>query len=250
VSGAATGEKPRIAIVGDRRQISSETARRLAPLTVALVDVTSSSSQVAFGALCDILVVGLSGSSLAPLEWSLARWSALGGPELVILSGDLVTDPLARGLGAAGVRYVLAEQTAADWLLEHAPALSEYSRARRALAEATSRLPGPPRPSAPGPASETLGLFQAEQSFRATYIKTLLARSSSRREAALKARVAYRTFCHMLEKLGISSRKIQRQRMAFQNDPLLSLTDNDCAHQHGARESRPIERRRESKRET
>src|SRR2546423_14351754 len=123
---------------------------------------------------------------------------------------DLGAEPLARGLSAAGVRYVVSEAEAADWLLEHAPALAAYSRARRALLEATDRLPHR-LALAQGPEEEPVGLFHAEQQFRTSYIQMLLARSGSRREAALKARIAYRTFCHILEKLGISSRRVRGQ---------------------------------------
>jgi hypothetical protein len=212
--------------------VAAEVARRLASFRVALADVSAAGG----AAECDILVVGLRGRSLGALAWALAHWVALGGPELVFVSADAATDPFARGLGAAGVRYVLSEQGVADWLCEHAPALTAFSRARRALLAARERLPAAPCPAEGDAGAEPLGLFQAEQRFRAAYIQTLLARSRSRREAAQKARIAYRTFCHILEKLGISSRKLNRQSLAIGNDPLLSLPIDEQSSQHDRRE--------------
>src|SRR5436190_2316955 len=100
-----------IAIVGEACQVSAEAARGLSSCDVAVVDVAGGGA-----ATCDILVVGLGGGSLTALEWSLARWSALGRPELVFVSADVASDPLARGLGAAGVRYVLPAPGAVRWL--------------------------------------------------------------------------------------------------------------------------------------
>jgi hypothetical protein len=233
---------PVIAIVGEAHQVSAEAARSLSPFSVALVGL---SGALPGGPACDILVVGLAGASLAALEWALARWSALGRPELVFVCADVATDPYACGLAAAGVRYVISENIALGWLREHAPALAEFARARRALQAATQRLPAAPTAGCPLGDVEAPGLFQAEQSFRATYIQALLARSRSRRDAAQKARIAYRTFCHILEKLGISSRKVDRQRLAITDDPLLSLPMNGNTGQHRAGENRaePRERR-------
>jgi hypothetical protein len=230
-------EPPSIAIVGEPHQLGAEAARSLAPFQVAFVGPPA---PLPGGPPCDILVVGLAGPSLAALEWSLARWSVLGRPEMVFVSADVGSDPYACGLAAAGVRYVISRKVAVCWLREHAPALADFARARRALQAATSRLP--PAPAA-GALDGTLplGLFQAEQSFRATYIQTLLARSQSRRDAAQKARIAYRTFCHILEKLGISSRKVDRQRLAVADDPLLSLPMDGNEVQHRSGEDQQID---------
>jgi hypothetical protein len=212
--------------------VAAEVTRRLSSFRVTVADVSAGVGPVE----CDILVVGLRGRSLGALGWSLAHWVALGRPELVFVSADVATDPFARGLGAAGVRYVLGEQGVVDWLSQHAPALSAFTRARRALLAARERLPATPCLVEGDAGAEPLGLFQAEQRFRAAYIQTLLARSRSRREAAEKARVAYRTFCHILEKLGISSRKLNRQSLAAGNDPLLSLPIDEPSSQHGPRD--------------
>jgi hypothetical protein len=204
--------RPTVVVVDHRGSGMVQLARRLEAFSVILV-----SSHGAFPEQsADVLVVPLSAGSMATLEWALASWTALGRPEMVLVAGDRSTDPLAQGLSAAGVRYVLGEEEAAPWLLEHVPALVAYTRAQRALLEATERLPRRACPAPLTPDEEPIGLFHAEQQFRTTYIQMLLARSSSRREAALKARIAYRTFCHILEKLGISSRK--------QRDPARKLS--------------------------
>jgi hypothetical protein len=215
--------------------VTSDTARRLAPFTVAIVDVNRVGASERLPHACDLLLVGLSGTSLAALEWSLAHWASLSWPEMVFVSSDQATDPTATGLGAAGARYVLAENTAAAWLLEHAPALADFARARRALIEASRRLPSPPSAPMGDPAQAPVGLFQAEQQFRMTYVRMLLASSASRREAAVKARIAYRTFCHILEKLGISVRKIRRQKLAGLDDPSVALKLEDFPGNYGSR---------------
>jgi hypothetical protein len=218
---------------GDSCAMAGEAARRLSAFRVSVVDIRTGEP----GSGCDVLVVGLRGGSLGTLEWALLHWTDLGRPELVFVSADVTGDPFARGLVAAGVRYVLGQDEAVDWLCVHAPALTAFTRARRALLAAREQLPEVPRPAAGDAGAEPLGLFQAEQRFRAAYIQTLLARSRSRREAAQKARVAYRTFCHILEKLGISSRKFNRQRLAIANDPSLALPIDDPPRQHDRRET-------------
>jgi hypothetical protein len=227
----ATEDRPRIVVVGEGEV---RAAGRLAPLGVVVVDACLGTG-VAPPPSCDVLVVVLSGTSLVALEWALARWSALGQPELVFVCGQLTAQPFGEGLGAAGVRYVVSEAAAADWLLEHGRALADFTRARRALGEAARRLP--PSPDTAPDSELPLGLFQAEQKFRSTYIRLLLARSATRREAADKARVAYRTFCHILEKLGISSRKARGQELAIPDDPSVSLTENADAQNHHPGES-------------
>jgi hypothetical protein len=202
-------ELPRIVIVGDPSQRIWELAHRLAPFTIAVIDPSPSASAAHdVGGPWDILVVGISGISLAALEWSLARWPALGRPEMVFVSRNAPGDPLDSGLDAAGIRYLMGADLAPEWLLEHAHVLAEFARARRAFCDATLRLPKVPVAATAMQHGEPVALYQAEQCFRAAYVKVLLASSPSRQEAARKARVAYRTFCHILEKLGISSRKL------------------------------------------
>lgn len=216
-------DRPRLLVVaeGDPGELGRQ------PNAVS-IDIRASERGELFRWPWDVLVVVIPGTSLGPVEWSLARWAALGRPEIVFVSSQLAALPFA----ATGVRYLVPAPAAQEWLGEHGLALARFSRARRALAEASQGLPRSPAEEE----GEPPGLFQAEQQFRTTYIQMLLARSATRREAAQRARVAYRTFCHILEKLGLSSRKLRRQELALGEDPSLSLTDEGAAPKYPPRE--------------
>jgi hypothetical protein len=179
--------------------------QRLAPLTALLVDFNPGALAAPPAFLCDVLVVMLSGATLGALEWSLARWADFGSPELVFVADGAVAQSTASALAAAGAQYILSGRNGLPWLLQHAPALSAYARAQRSLAQAAARIPGATRPiPCVEDVKEIPGLFQAEQDFRRSYVQLLMMRSPSRKHAARAAGVPYRTFCHVLEKLGLS----------------------------------------------
>jgi hypothetical protein len=146
----------------------------------------------------DVVVVSLS-RDVRPLCWALELRAALGEPEVVVTTRD-PSGPLALALNAVGITQLLACDGVAAWLREAIPALAATARARRAVALAKASRPGPP---ADGVVAATLPLFEAEGRFREAYLRALLALSGSRRAAAERARVPYRTFCKMLEKAGV-----------------------------------------------
>jgi hypothetical protein len=146
----------------------------------------------------DIVLVHL-GFDLTALSWSLRMVTALGHPELVLVTSD-AGDPTVAGLHALGVRHVLTQSVAGAWLADAAPWLVRIARARRALEAAKAGLPAIPSGQQGSPSG---GLFQAEQRFRETYVRTLVARTTSHRDAASEARVSYRTLYHILKKLGL-----------------------------------------------
>jgi hypothetical protein len=197
-----------LVIVGERPLLGQVEQRGLAPLTV-LEGGAELTDRPALS--CDLLVVALLAGA-ETLQTCLAAWRRLGQPEIVFLTGDGAARPLAEALGCAGVRYLVEEASGARWLVKHAAALAEHARARRWVAETRARLPHPHRPPSteveedrrPAPAR----LFSAEQSFRTAYLQLLLATSRTRREAAEKAGIPYRTLCHLMEKLGLSMRPV------------------------------------------
>ncbi len=156
---------------------------------------------------CDVLVVVLSGVSQEVLSWVLGSWHELGGPELVFMTPSDSLHPAAAALTAVGARYVVADNDAATWLHENSTALAEFARARRAMERALLRRPPPTSPDGECHTRVGVGLADAEQRFRTTYLEALMSTSATRRQAAERARVPYRTLSHMLEKLGIPTRR-------------------------------------------
>ena len=146
----------------------------------------------------DIAIVEL-GAGLSSLDWSLQMRGALGQPELVFVA-DSAVDAGAAGLRELGIGPILTATSLTDWLTHAAPSLVKMARARRALVEAGAALPRVPDDDAP----PSLGLFAAEQRFRESYVRALIGRTNSRRDAAAEAHICYRTFCHIIKKLGLT----------------------------------------------
>jgi hypothetical protein len=80
--------------------------------------------------------------------------------------------------------------------------LADLARARRAEKKALDALAEVPQPAA-CTASGLHPLFSAESSFREAYLRMLVARYPTLREAATAAGVPYRSFQRMLTTYGI-----------------------------------------------
>ena len=148
----------------------------------------------------DILLVVVGHGDLQSLSLALTAISELDYPETVFVTEHRHDMPAAC-LRHVGIQSILSESEAESWLPAAIPPLADIVRARRALRAAEARRPklAGERPAGPHDA----GLFEAEQVFREVYVRTLLAQTGSRKEAAARARVPYRTFCQILSKLGV-----------------------------------------------
>jgi len=152
----------------------------------------------------DVVVVTLSDENLETLSYSLLMRKKFGHPEVVFVTDDL-EGPIASGLSELGVELIIPQHLAIEWLVQELPTLTIMARTRRVHRAAKARL-GLARSTCCPDLRATSGLFVAERKYRETYIRALLASTNSRREAAAKARVSYRTLSHILTKLGISAR--------------------------------------------
>ncbi len=152
----------------------------------------------------DVVIVTLSDENLENLSFSLRMRKSLGQPEVVFVTDDLA-GPIASGLAELGIELIIPLHLASEWLVQELPTLTLMARTRRAHHAAKARL-GLKRSTFSPELRATSGLFAAERTYRETYVRALLASTDSRREAAAKARVSYRTLSHILTKLGITSR--------------------------------------------
>ena len=146
---------------------------------------------------CEVMLVAL-GHGVATLAFAVSLL-----PEQPWLHPVFVSDgglcPEAEALRCLGSKYVLPASQLWSWLALAIGPLSAHARALRSLAEAERAIPPPPAsPLVPEPA---LPLPQAEQRFRETYLRVVLARAQSQKAAALVAGVPYTTLRSMVEKL-------------------------------------------------
>jgi hypothetical protein len=193
-------------LANDRAQQIVDAMRSAIPQADAsILRPSSPLSQEAMAlAPIDITVPLVSPSDLCALSWSISANSSLGNPELV-----LVCDSVDRsgGLGLTldqlGLDRVMDLPTASDWLPRASHALAAVARARRALFQAQRIVPAVSPTAHHGRLRG--GLFAQEQMFREVCIRILLAETASRRIAAERAGVPYRTFCQIMAKLGIAT---------------------------------------------
>jgi hypothetical protein len=158
----------------------------------------------------DLLIVSLAAGDLSTLGWALAAHVRLGSPELLFIV-ESARDPAAASLTQLGLAPVLAHDEAAGWGGAIARLLVEIRRGRRAreqleglLAQLEARRKRETTPRS--------SLHAAEQRFRETYVRALLATSESRREAAERAGLPYRTFCQIALSLGLGQPASRKQK--------------------------------------
>lgn len=150
----------------------------------------------------DLLGVRLRTADLMPLEWALSIHQKIGCPEIFFIADDVRTDGATfAGLRALGFKRLIPLSMLERWLCLTALPLARLARARRTFQEAERILDDISSMAVPLDAPN--GLFLEEQRFRETYLRALLAETGSRRLAADRARVPYRSFCQMLQKAGI-----------------------------------------------
>ena len=81
--------------------------------------------------------------------------------------------------------------------------LAECVRLRRRLEDAEHRVRRLSDEESRDASSGRVSLHEAERRYRETYIRSLLAESGNRREAARRAGIPYTTLCEIIRKLGI-----------------------------------------------
>jgi hypothetical protein len=173
------------------------------------VDVTTVSdlkslAHLAASSRFDVVVVRLVRDEFEPLSWALCRQFELGDPEYVFVVDDdsrsLGAGLRAGGLRSVGLRWVLHLEEVSAWFPRALLPLTEMARGRALVRQAEAAMPALPS------GDESLsprGLFDAERCFREAYVRTLLAASATRRQAAMLAKVPYRTFISIISKLGL-----------------------------------------------
>jgi hypothetical protein len=192
----------RVLAVAKRDTVLAPLVQELEAVAELLVASVEPGTTKVASAPADIALVYLGGDDLGALSWSLRMREALGTPEVVFIAADS-TDPVAAGLSEFGIRSILPVVEARAWLLAEGPALARLARARRLFEAAQARVYGSSRPP-PHAGSPSTALFEAERRFRESYIRSLLALSPTRHEAARRAGVSYRTLSHILYKLGLT----------------------------------------------
>jgi hypothetical protein len=151
----------------------------------------------------ELLIVRVETRDLACLGWALTEHHRLGRPELLFLVDSLL-DPAAVSLAQLGLSPIVPCSDDAGDVAAVAGLLIQICRGRRAkerLPDVMKRSEAPPHAAMDARG----GLFTAEQAFRETYVRALLVSSDSRRQAAERAGVPYRTFCQIAASLGITA---------------------------------------------
>jgi hypothetical protein len=147
------------------------------------------------------VVVAVVSRDLEVLTRVAAVKRCLTDPYYMFVFGD-ADDAARASLEALDITPALGISEAAIWLSSALSYLSVGARARmlaRHMAECV-----PPLPERQAARDVQEGLFEAEQRFRESFVRCVLARAGSRVAAAEMAKVSYRTFCQILTKLNIS----------------------------------------------
>jgi hypothetical protein len=190
-----------------REALSSRVALEL----VAVAEIAALEPLPPEGAGWDVAIAFLNTRSLAALSEVLAGYDRLGFPELVVVC-ECANDTAAQALREFGVGRVLAQDLAPQWLADSLAPLASIAFAKRLLRQSHALL-GTMNPMTPM-GNEALPLAVAEARFREAYLRALMASTSSRHEAAARARVPYRTLCYMLDRFGIRERALRIRRVS------------------------------------
>jgi hypothetical protein len=150
----------------------------------------------------DVIVSVVDADSLDALALICQRHGSLGYPELVFVV-DHWWQPEAQALRSAGLERILWAHRAPAWLAAAVPSLAGLARANRLRVAAMTQIPALPEEAFNWPPRQIATLPQAESRYREAFLRLLLTTEGSRRAAAQRAGVPYRSFCQMLRKLGI-----------------------------------------------
>lgn len=194
---------PSVGILGSDQEDSARMAARLRELRPdSQVSVLSSGDDAPLACeKLDVLLVAL-GVGVSKLGFVFSLLPENPWMHTVFMcSGQLC--PEVEAVRCLGARYVVAEPEGWSWLEGALLPLTRHSRALRALKAAQVTLP-PRLPMEDGSVQAPwLALPEAEQRFRESYLRGILARARTQREAALLAGIPYTTLRSMIEKLLI-----------------------------------------------
>jgi DNA-binding NtrC family response regulator len=105
---------------------------------------------------------------------------------------------------ALGLERVVSLDEISSLLERLLSPLAEGVRLRRRLDQVDRQVRALSQVSAQAAPRRRLALPEAERRYRETYVRSLLAETGNRREAALRAGVPYTTLCEIMRKLGIA----------------------------------------------
>jgi hypothetical protein len=145
-----------------------------------------------------VALINLSGPHCDGLAFGTELTRTLPWVEIVFWFDEKVDWPVVAAARSLGVLRVVPLGTLAAWLGGALTPLVRISRARREQMDAERALP--PIPASDGVAL-TLPLPVAERRFRETYVRKVLADTSSRAAAARQAGLPYTTFVSMVTKM-------------------------------------------------
>jgi hypothetical protein len=172
-----------VSVATDARELELEDAGRLLATDLLLLRLGASSGE----GLANAIGLMERAPWISPVFWLNHAHDCLG----------------LRIAKALGLARVVARDSLLPWLHDAAYPMARLARARRASLEAERSLPPIPTSIALDENAMT-SLPRAEQSFREAYLRSLLAHTTNRREAAERAGVPYTTLVSMLKKFGLS----------------------------------------------
>lgn len=150
----------------------------------------------------DLTAVHIAAGAGQAVAWALERRARNPGEEVVFFCEDVRVPELA-AIRSLGITPIAAGTGSGVWLVGAAPTLIRVARARHHLRTAELAVPRFV-PSAddlnPG---VPLPMPVAEQRFRETYLRGLVAGAGNRARAAAHAGIPYRTLCKALQTLEI-----------------------------------------------
>lgn len=194
--------EPRVLLIDSNESTSShvkaEIARSFNPIAIYNVyedPLSTSSIEI------DVCLIHLSddGTEDLPIGVEYVRRC---GCEAVFWA-DTQRAPQVQAARALGIRRIVPADSFLRWIQAALTTLVNEARAKRLLLRAQCELPPIPSWTIEESTHMSLSLPVAETLFRESYVRSVLADTKNRSEAALVAGVPYRTFCDILNKLNI-----------------------------------------------
>jgi hypothetical protein len=158
----------------------------------------------------DIALINAGEPALGALSFAVSHAAALGCPQMTFFASEL-SDPAVWALRDVAGDRMFSESDIVPWLEEAGELLADLARSRRVQAQARRALERLQAPRMDVEAGESLTLYRAESRFRESYIRALLLTEGSRKAAAQRAGVPYRTFIYILSKLGMTETRLSSE---------------------------------------
>jgi hypothetical protein len=199
-------ERARAVLVDDNQVRVSALAAALKAASEDLIIITAPDARAMTDdpTPADLVLLALGGREVSALATGAQAIQRNPYAEVIFYCED----PEAPEVAAAallGITRILPAGEIAGWLADAGGLLARAARLRRAAAALIAAAPPAPQFAAGAGTLPRLPLPTAEMRFRENYLRSLLAQSGSRQEAARRAGVPYRTMCEMIRKLGIAA---------------------------------------------